>query len=183
VGKLGLAFRVFFKTLGNSEFSRNVAGLLDGSAGLALSSPPAGVATPEPARPVVAPTPARSDALTLLAALQREARLVDFLQESLADYSDEQVGGAVREVHRGCAAALARMFDISPIAAEQEGESAVAPVGFDAARYRLTGNVQGSAPYRGAIRHRGWEARRCDLPAWSGSASGANVLSQIEIEV
>src|SRR5688500_1390014 len=44
----------------------------------------------------------RSEAITLLAALQREGRLVDFLKESLADYSDAQIGAVARDLHRDC---------------------------------------------------------------------------------
>ena len=181
VGSLTLAIKAFFKALGNREFSKRLSEFMSGSAQPALPAPAPQEKLQDRAPP--APKPARSDALSLLAVLQREARLIDFLQESLTDYSDEQIGAAVREVHRGCAAALARMFDVAPIAPEAEGASTAAPAGFDASRYKLTGNVHGAAPYRGTLRHRGWEARRCDLPAWTGSPAALNVLAPIEIEV
>ncbi len=44
----------------------------------------------------------RDGALALLALLQREGRLVDFLREAIDDASDDAIGAAVREVHRGC---------------------------------------------------------------------------------
>ena len=189
MGSLTLAIKAFFKALGNREFSKRLSEFMSGPAQPALPAPAAkekpqdgAPPVPKPARNEV-PQPARSDALSLLAVLQREARLIDFLQESLTDYSDEQIGAAVREVHRGCAAALARMFDVTPIAPEAEGASTEAPAGFDASRYKLTGNVHGAAPYRGTLRHRGWEARRCDLPAWTGSSAALHVLAPIEIEV
>ena len=34
-----------------------------------------------------------------LAILQRDSRLIDFLQEDIAAYSDDQIGAAVREIH------------------------------------------------------------------------------------
>ncbi|MCD4755860.1 MAG: DUF2760 domain-containing protein, partial [Deltaproteobacteria bacterium] len=40
-----------------------------------------------------------------LGLLQREGRLIDFLQEDIEPYDDAQIGAAVREVHRGCRAA------------------------------------------------------------------------------
>ena len=48
------------------------------------------------------PPPDRGEAaLRLLALLQQEGRLVDFLEEDLAPYSDVQVGSAVRAIHGG----------------------------------------------------------------------------------
>ena len=41
-------------------------------------------------------------AVQMLAALQREGRLVDFLQEDLSSYEDSQIGAAVRNIHTGC---------------------------------------------------------------------------------
>ena len=38
-------------------------------------------------------------ALQMLAILQRDARLIDFLMEDIAGYSDDQVGAAVRSLH------------------------------------------------------------------------------------
>src|SRR5439155_1335819 len=62
-------------------------------------------AAPEAPR-VVAAVPAaetaEQGALALLAALQADGRLVDFLEEDLAPYGDEQVGGAARDIHDGC---------------------------------------------------------------------------------
>lgn len=182
MGSLSLAIRVFFKIVGNREFSNRLTELMAAPGRPALVAPTQSIQSRPPSDAPPVSKPARSDAINLLAVLQREARLIDFLQESLSDYSDEQIGGAVREVHRGCSAALARMFDIAPIAAEAEGAAAVAPAGFDAARYRLTGNLHGAPPYRGTVRHRGWEARRCQLPSWTGEPNAANVLAPIEIE-
>ena len=86
-------------------------------------------ATPRPAQPApttpaprtaaqtapAAPASTRSDALTLLSVLQREARLIDFLKEEIAGYADAQIGAAVRDVHRDAAAALDRLFALKPL--------------------------------------------------------------------
>ena len=61
-----------------------------------------------------AKSPGSSEAITLLAALQREARFVDFIQESLDGYSDAQIGAVARDVHRDCGAVLTRMFALRP---------------------------------------------------------------------
>ena len=85
----------------------------------------------------------RSDAVTLLDALQREARFVDFVQEPLADYSDAQIGAVARDVHRDCGRVLERLFALRPIEQREDGAEMEVPAGFDAGRYRLTGNVTG----------------------------------------
>lgn len=127
--------------------------------------------------------PARSEALTLLAAMQREARFVDFVQEPIEGYSDAQVGAAVREVHRQCAALLSRAFSLQQVVPEEEGSDVEVPQDFDAARFRLTGNVVGQPPYHGRLVHPGWEASKCELPTWSGTADSARIVAPAEVEV
>src|SRR5688572_5671765 len=167
MGRLGLSFKAFFRILSDGAFAERVQALADGKA-LAEAAAPAPAAA-NVVEPAVAPVaPARSDALTLLAVLQREARLVDFLKEDVAAYSNEQIGAAVRDVHRDAAAVLERLFALKTVMSESEGASVQVPAGTDAARVRLVGNVSGSPPYRGTLRHAGWEATRVQLPEWSG---------------
>jgi hypothetical protein len=185
MGRVGVAFRAFFKAL----FNREVADRLDAAlAGRAL--PPvitAGETLPkEHAAKEVAKTPAapkRSEALTLLAALQREARFVDLVQEPLADYTDEQIGAAARNVLRDSAAVLQRFFALKRVASQSEGETAEVPANYDPARYRLVGNVTGNGPHRGPLTHAGWEATTVNLPAWTGSNQSALVVAPAEVEV
>src|SRR6185295_12303890 len=59
------------------------------------------VAAPPPA-PILPPAPPPTDAaLRLLGALQEEGRFVDFVEEDLGPYSDDQIGAAVRGIHEG----------------------------------------------------------------------------------
>ncbi len=177
---LAVAFRSFFATLFNSDVSDRVAKALDAES---LAPAPAKI---EVARPTPAPTPAaplRSEALTLLAALQREARFVDFVKESLAGASDEQIGAVVRDVHRDCGAVLERLFGIRPLINQEEGAAVEVPAGFDSARYHLIGNVQGSPPFHGKLGHHGWEATRSEVPAWSGQRESARVISPADVEL
>ena len=37
-----------------------------------------------------------------LVLLQREGRFIDFIQERIDDFSDEQIGTAVRKIHADC---------------------------------------------------------------------------------
>lgn len=160
---LALAFRAFFRILRDSAFADRVRRLAEPAAGEAASG--------------------RSPALTLLATLQREARLVDFLEESLDGYSDAQVGAAARDVHRDAAAVVARVFGLEPLAAEDEDSEVTVPAGFDPARLRLTGNVAGPPPHRGVLRHAGWRATRCEVPEWTGADDAALVVAPAEVEV
>src|SRR6202008_581212 len=107
-------------------------------------------------------------ALQLLALLQQEGRFVDFLEENLAPYSDEQVGAAVRAIHDGCRSALGDRLGLSPILAGSEGGSVTVERGFDPAAVRVTGNVRGEPPYRGVVRHPGWRSAGGKLPPRTG---------------
>jgi hypothetical protein len=127
--------------------------------------------------------PVRSDAITLLAALQRDARFVDFIQEPLAGYTDAQIGAAARDVHRDCGVVLQRLFALRPAVAEEEGTTIELAAGFDAARWRLSGNVSGEPPFHGQLVHPGWEASICELPTWSGSADAAKIVAPAEVEL
>ena len=141
---------------------------------------------PEPPAARPEPVPAREsgvEALGLLALLQQEARLVDFFKESLEGYSDAQIGAVVRDVQRDGAAVLERLFAIRALRLEVEGVEVTLPEGFDAAAVRLTGKVAGQPPYRGRLRHPGWEARKAELPRWTGSGPSARIITPAEVEI
>lgn len=133
-----------------------------------------------PALPPAAPAP--DGAIQLLAILQREGRLVDFLEEDIAGYPDAQIGAAVRDIHRGCRKVLAEYFAIEPVMAGAENAVVQVPSGFDAAAIRLTGNVTGQPPYRGALRHHGWRTTRVRLPNLPALDKPA-VLAPAEVEL
>ncbi len=177
-----LAIRVFFLTLFNAATARRVEQALGEAepAGLPADKKPAEGRFKRPAAP---PEPARSEALTLLATLQREARFVDFVREPLGSYSDAQIGAAARDVHRDCGAVLERLFALEPVLAGEEGVEVEVPAGFDSGCYRLTGNVTGEPPFRGRMVHHGWEAKICELPAWSGSKTAARIVAPVEVEL
>lgn len=188
MGRLGTAFRAFFRVLGDRELAEQVRLLLDAEATTALPEPHAGPSTEQPGATRPAPQPAkpatrRSEALDLLAAMQREARFVDFIKESLGEYDDAQIGAAVRDIHRDCARLLDRVFALAPVTADQEGAPIELPAGYEAARYRLTGNVTGQPPLRGRLVHGGWQAQRCEIPAWTGNEAAARVIAPAEVEI
>ncbi len=182
MGRISTAFRAFFRTLGSAELAKQLDEVLAGGTATARTAalpPPA----PKPAEPAKKAAPARSDALSLLAALQREARLVDFLKEKLDGYSDAQIGAAARDVHRDSGAVLERMFALRPLTEAAEGAALDVDAGFDPLRYQLTGNVVGQPPFHGTLRHHGWQASKCELPAWTGGEAAQKIVAPMEVEV
>lgn len=182
--RIWIAIRIFFVTLFYREVAAKVEQILYPEASPAkVEAPPA---PPKPAAKPPAkkpPAPTRSDAVTLLSTLQREARFVDFIKESLAGYSDAQIGAAARDVHRDCSQVLERLFALRPLVEQEEGSAMDVPAGFDAGRYRLTGNVEGEPPFHGRLQHHGWEATRCELPSWSGSQAAVRTVAPVEVEL
>lgn len=139
---------------------------------------------PSKAAPVVTPPqPApTAAALQMLAILQREGRLIDFLQEDLSLYEDEQIGAAVRSVHAGCKQGIDSHVTLEPVVQDDEGSTITIPAGFDANAIRLTGSVSGNPPFKGVVRHRGWRAAKVELPQLTSSAN-AQVVAAAEVEV
>lgn len=182
MGRLGLAFKTFFRILRDAAFAEQVlAG--KGLPAPATELPAAPVTASAPVPPSKPASPERSEALTLLEAFQREARLIDFLQEDLSAYQDAQVGAAVREVHRGCCEVLARSFAIESVLAAEEGTPFEVTTETDAASVRLTGNVVATRPLNGTLVHSGWKATRCALPQWKGDERNALLIAPAEVEI
>jgi hypothetical protein len=101
----------------------------------------------------------------VLALLQREGRLLDFLLEEIKDYPDAQVGAAVRDIHRQCQAALKEHIILEPVMSQEEGSPVEVAAGFDPSAIRLTGNVTGQPPFKGTLRHHGWRVKDLKLAA------------------
>ena len=112
MNRLILAFRSFFAIL----FSGALPDDLIAALGLSRRTTP---------RPAAVPTPAASTpsdgALQILAILQRDSRLIDFLMEDISSYSDDQVGAAVRSLHDQCREALDRYIQLAPVIDGVEG--------------------------------------------------------------
>lgn len=124
----------------------------------------------------------RDGALALLALLQREGRLVDFLRESLDAYSDADIGAAARDVHRGCKKVLEQHLSIEPVMPGAEEEKVSVPKGFDPAEVRLIGEAKGEAPYRGTLRHHGWRVVDAKLPSLAEGVDRM-VIAPAEVEL
>ncbi|MBL8924587.1 MAG: DUF2760 domain-containing protein [Myxococcaceae bacterium] len=151
-------------------------------------------ATPAPVLPAPEPRPAlpppsalsaeqqHSAALFMLGLLQREGRLLDFLQEDISSFSDGDIGAAARVVHAGCKKVLAQYLGVAPVVKDGEGAQVTVPTGFDASRFRLTGNVSGQGPWTGSLKHHGWVATKVELPEVPSTVD-VKVIAPAEVEL
>lgn len=178
MNRMVIAFRALWAALFNAAKAERIRAALDAPVLPKIDSvdrPPQPSATPAP--------PTRSEALTLLAALQREARFVDLVKQPLTNFSDEEVGAAARNVLSDCAGVLDRFFALVPAVPQEEGVSLEVPTGYDPASIKLSGQVSGSGPFRGRLVHHGWKATMVKLPSWTGSPASAQVVAPSEVEI
>lgn len=180
---IGVAFRAFFAALFQRDVAERIREALDSPSADTSSPTQAKLERPKKPEAKAEPKPAtstRSDALTLLSTLQREARLLDLIQEPLDHFQDAQIGAAAREVLKDCRKTLGRMFDIKPLAEQEDGEACNIPTNASPNRLRLIGKSAGTS---GTITHRGWQATCCEVPQWNGERNDAWILAPTEIEV
>jgi hypothetical protein len=191
--RVALAFSAFFAILGSVVFARGVLRLRGG--GTAPANPPAeppkAPAPPPPetktpreelAAPQKPSAPDFTEALHVLSILQREGRLIDFLMEDLSQAADADIGAAARVVHEGCRKALVQYLTIEPVYRENEGATVHLSKGFDPSAVRLSGNLVGEPPFRGALRHHGWRVGDVRLPALP-TTFDARILAPAEVEL
>jgi hypothetical protein len=130
---------------------------------------------PKPVKPSGAP-------LRMLALLQAEARLVDFLLEDIQGASDQQIGQAVREIHKKAQAALKQHAVIEQVLSGKEEDKVTVPKGFDPSAIRVVGNVTGEPPFSGAINHPGWRVKELKL-ATPPEGADEFVLQPAEVQI
>jgi hypothetical protein len=125
------------------------------------------------------------EAVALLSLLQQKGRLIDFLMEDVAKFSDAQIGAAARVVHQGCAGVVREYFDIKPLHDGSEGGALTLARDYDARRYRLVGSVHGEPPFAGRVLHRGWFTSNVKLPEATGPAAGngRGIIAPAEVEL
>ena len=119
--------------------------------------------------------------LQLLAILQRDSRLLDFLMEDIASYQDDQIGAAVRSLHDQARDSLARYLALQPVIDGVEGAYTRSAAG-DPAAVKFIGNVPAGKPEGGILRHKGWRAAKVDLPALNPKQD-ASIIAPAEIEI
>jgi len=117
-----------------------------------------------------------------LSVLQRDGRLLDFFDEDLSLYEDEQIGAAVRSIQEDCKKAIKKYIDPRPVIEAEEGESVTIEPGFDIDAITLVGNVSGEPPFTGILKHRGWKAGKKDVPKLS-DIQNSGIMTPAEIEI
>lgn len=172
MNRISFAFRSFFSILFGGSLPADIAQAF-------------GFVKPEPVKAAPPPAPPKPQAsigdgaVQILGILQRDARLVDFLMEDIAPYSDEQVGAAVRDIHTQARQSLDRYLKLTPVIDAVE-ETTVHTAGLDSASYKLIGNVPPSGKAAsGLLRHKGWKADKVELPATKPTM----VLAPAELEI
>jgi hypothetical protein len=181
--RLSFAFRCFFSLLFQGKLPREVLQALAGS--MAEVAPPPIPRTPPASAKVGgdAPNPEALDrAVQMLALLQRDGRLVDFLEEDVSSYPDGQLGAAARSIHTSCRQVLDRYIKLEPVLSSEEDHPVTLPPGFDPAVIKVVGNVGEERPIRGVLRHRGWRVADVTLPSLP-QGSGRTIVAPAEVEV
>ena len=122
-------------------------------------------------------------ALQMLAILQRDSRLIDFLMEDISPYSDDQVGAAVRNIHDQCRDTLDRYVHLTPVIDGVEGTFTKLDTS-DPHIVKLLGNVPANGKASGGLlRHKGWRADRIELPELATGQKAAFIApAEIEVE-
>lgn len=177
--RLWFAWVVFFRVLFDGLFAAKVLGTANAELEGAKVEPPK--LPPQPEKPALPPPPSTDAALQLLALFQREGRLIDFLEEDVTSFSDADIGAAARVVHGGCRKALHEHVTLEPVRAEEEGTKVTLPE-TNPSEVKLTGNVQGTGPHSGVVRHRGWRAVSVKLPTVV-PGHDVRVVAQAEVEL
>jgi len=178
--RFSLGWRSLLRSLSDAEYAERLGGIDEPPA--ALPEPPLEEPSPEPPPARVSGPGTAEGALQLLNLLQREGRLVDFLQQEVASFSDAQIGQAARVVHEGCRKTLKRYIEVEPVLEAGEGEPTTVGDGFDQEAIKLVGNVAGGAPFRGVLRHKGWRAKAIHLPETLGEHD-FRILAPAEVEL
>src|SRR5271165_2070480 len=176
------AFRCFLSILFHAEIPNDIAQKLTKPVGPVS---PAVAAAPSVSRLREVQPRAREEfdrAVQMLALLQRDGRLIDFLVENISAYPDVQLGAAVRTIHDTCRQVLDQYVKLEPIIDSEEDQPVTVQSGFDPAAVKLIGNVTGAPPVRGLLRHRGWRVKEVNLPPLP-QAAGRRVIAPAEVEL
>ena len=180
--RVTIAFRCFFSILFHGDIPNEIVEKRVKTPG------------PDPQMPATAPSsmsrPKEAEhaaetfdrAVQMLAILQRDGRLIDFLAENISPYPDAQLGAAVRTIHEACRKVLDHYVKVEPILKSEENQPVTVQAGFDASAIKLLGNVTGAPPVRGVLRHKGWHVKEVNLPPLP-QGSGRMVIAPAEVEI
>jgi hypothetical protein len=182
-GRVTFAFRCFFSILLHGEVPADIPQRRGELASLDPKLPAPAAPSVSRLKEVERPAPEAFDrAVQMLALLQRDGRLIDFLEENISTYPDVQLGAAVRTIHESCRQMLGHYVKLEPILNSEEDQPVTVQTGFDPAAIKLIGNVAGGPPVHGVLRHKGWRVTEVNLPALPQGA-GRMVIAPAEVEL
>jgi Domain of unknown function (DUF2760). len=180
--RVAVAFQCFFSILFHGDIPNDIVQKWVKPASKVPQTP---AAQGSVSRPKEMERPASEEfdrAVQMLALLQRDGRLVDFLTENISPYPDAQLGAAVRTIHEACRKVLEHYVKLEPILNSEEDQPVTVQGGFDTAAIKLLGNVKGEPPIRGVLRHKGWHVKEVNLPPLP-QGSGRMVIAPAEVEL
>jgi hypothetical protein len=184
VSRFVLAWVCFFRILFGKQLPTDAAKFLPAPEQPKLP-PPEPKPEPKPQPKVSAAQHHKEGALALLALLQREGRFVDFMRDPAMlepGTSDEDIGAAVRAVHRGCLKVLDQYLSLEPVMPQDEEAKVTVPKGFDPSEIRLIGEAKGDAPFKGTLRHKGWRVVEAKLPTLADGID-RTIIAPAEVEL
>src|SRR6266446_2914926 len=112
--RAAIAFRCFFSILFHGDIPNDIVQKRFKPAGQVPQTPAAQASvsrSKETERPI---SEAFDRAVQMLALLQRDGRLIDFLAENISPYPDAQLGAAVRTIHEACRKVLEHYVKLEP---------------------------------------------------------------------
>src|SRR6266404_6540497 len=181
--RVAIAFRCFFSILFHGDIPSDIVQKPVQPAGPASQMPAAAQASASRPKEIERPASEAFDrAVQMLALLQRDGRLVDFLAEDISAYPDAQLGAAVRTIHETCRQVLDHYVKLESIVNSEEDQPVTVHAGFDPAAIKLIGNVAGQPPIRGVLRHKGWRVTEVNLPPLP-QGDGRMVVAPAEVEL
>jgi Domain of unknown function (DUF2760) len=176
--RFSYAFRCFFALLFDGTIPPDIVSVT----GASVSNVPNVTAAEKPKPRENPSVESCGRAVQMLALLQRDGRLIDFLSEDVSPYADSQLGAAVRTIHASCRQVLDRYLKLEPVISSEEDQPVTVPADFDPATVKLLGNVVGQPPVKGLLRHRGWRVTEVRLPSLPQGA-GREIVAPAEVEI
>ena len=186
---LGIACGAFLKCLFNRSFGQEVKELaLQRRSGSTTVAAPQENTKPLPEKVEETklpetPAPATDgSAISLLATLQKDGRFIDFIEEDLSHYDDEEIGSSVRSIHEGCKKALKKIITKEKIIDQDEESTYRVNQGYNTHHIKLNGKVSDNFPLKGTLVHPGWRVTSLNLSERSDHLKDIIAPAEVEIE-
>lgn len=121
-------------------------------------------------------------AVQVLSELQKEGRLIDFLEEDLTNYEDDEIGSSVRSIHEGCRKVVNKILVKEKLIDQEEETSVRVNKDYNPNEIKLSGRVSEVFPQKGILVHPGWRVEQISLSQRPESMASIICPAEIEIE-